>query len=70
MPPTVENIIEEKDMIADAPHNIGIIDPTVEPTPRPIQTSVLRDIGQIIPLKLKKGQARVLDPFRESGIAA
>jgi hypothetical protein len=45
IPPIPESNIEEKDIIADAPHNIGITDPTVEPTPRPIQMRVLRDMG-------------------------
>jgi hypothetical protein len=37
--------MEEKDMMAEPPHNIGIIDPTVEPMPKHIHTSVLRDIA-------------------------
>jgi hypothetical protein len=44
IPPIPESNIEEKDIRADAPHKSGMIDPTVEPTPRPIQMRVLRDM--------------------------
>ena len=36
--------MDEKETSADPPHKAGMSEPTVEPSPRPIQTRVLRDM--------------------------
>lgn len=44
MPPTADRSMDEKEMSAASPQRAGMSEPTVEPTPMPIQMMVLRDI--------------------------